>query len=440
MIINKNNELVLFLLLIIIFLGACSSGSSDGEKEKGGETNNETANEKNEIEIKAFSNEEETIKVATVWRTDYVEVLIGDYVTHKLPHLTIEDVDWDGTTVDLEELYAEDTVPDVFLTSTGQEPLEELDSVYGLDEMIESYDVDLTHIQDIALETIRSRDKERRLVGIPQETSDIGLYYNKEIFDVFGESYPNPDESMTWGEIMKLSGKLSGERNETNYCGLDMEDLESAPLRQLSLNKTDPETGEVLIQSEPQFSDYVKLMDEFYNLPNNDAEDCDFLGKTTAMKIGWQGVFVWDEPENMEEIDVVPLPIWENSPGIGPMSDGHPWAINKHSEHKEAALQFILEGVSEEYQTILSRSGTPVPSTATRPNEEYGLDNPNMENKNVSAFFANDPAPPPEQISVWDKYVEFDFEELEESSDVIEFLRKTEEESDIRIQEAMSSQ
>ncbi|GIN72496.1 hypothetical protein J14TS2_29710 [Bacillus sp. J14TS2] len=336
-------------------------------------------------------------------------------------------------------MYANDTIPDVFLAFTGQQPLEQLDSVYPLDDMIESYGVDLSHIQDVALDNVRSRDKERRLVGIPQETTVIGLYYNKEIFDLFGVGYPDPNESMTWDELMDLAPKLTGERSGTYYCGLEMVDLEYAPLSQLSVNKTDPETGEILLSSEPKFTQYIELMNRFYDLPGNDEESCGFEAKTTAMKIGWQGVLVYHDNDYWE-IDVAPMPVWKDLPGIGTEPSGHPWAINNFSENKDAALQFIIEGVSEEYQTILSKKGTPVPSSTGVPNQEYGADNPLMEGKNVAALFVNTPAPPPERKSPWDSFVEFDFEKLKESSDIQEFLRRTQEEWEIKIQEAKATQ
>ncbi|KRG11976.1 hypothetical protein ACA29_12875 [Lederbergia galactosidilytica] len=161
------------------------------------------------------------LKIATPWGQDYFMTRVGDYVEEHLPHMTLEHIDWDGSVEGLEELYASNTVPDVLLAFTGQQPLEELDSVFPLEDILEEYGVDLSYLDPLTLDEIRSRDKERRLVGIPQEVGAIGLYYNKEVFDLFGHEYPNPDESMTWDEALELATNLTGSRNGTDFCGLE---------------------------------------------------------------------------------------------------------------------------------------------------------------------------------------------------------------------------
>lgn len=125
--------------------------------------------EKEAKEVLEFSDEDVTIGVATPWGEEYFMKRIGDYVEEKNPHITIEHIDWDGTVENLEASYAAGIVPDAFLAFSGQQPLGILDSVYPLDDMLASYNIDLSYVEPLVLDEIRSRDKERRLVGIPQE-------------------------------------------------------------------------------------------------------------------------------------------------------------------------------------------------------------------------------------------------------------------------------
>lgn len=443
--IKRKRSLLVFIFILItgLFIG-CSNKGSDEDVQA-----NANNNEDEEIVYKDFSDEEVTLKIATPWGEEYFMDRIGDYAEENLTHIEIEHIDWDGSVSSLEEHYANDIVPDVFLTFTGQSPLEELDSVFGLDDMLEQYNVDLDHIQPSILDEIRSRDKDNRLVGIPQEVGAIGLYYNKEIFDLFGISHPDPDESMTWEELFELASKMTDERNGTKYCGLEMGGLAITPLHQLSASFTDPETGEVLLTKDPKFTKYMDLISQFYNIHGNQDEDCDFAGKTTAMMVGWHGFLhqmIGGETE--EEVieyksvfDVVPLPTWYDLPGVAPSPRGvQPWAINNHSENKEAALQFLLMGASEEYQLELARIGTPSVLSTAESIEQYGADNELYADKNTAALFKNTPADP-EGKSRWDEYVELDLEEFSESNiDVQEFLRIAQDEAEIKIEDAKAQE
>ncbi|MEK3886613.1 ABC transporter substrate-binding protein [Bacillus sp. FSL K6-3431] len=376
---------------------------------------------------------------------------IGNYVEENYPNLTMEHIDWDGTSTQLQENYGKQIIPDVLLAFTGQQPLEELDMVYPLEEMIEAFNVDLDQIEPVLLDEIRSRDKSSRLVGLPQEVAQFGLYYNKDIFDLFGVPYPNPDESMSWDEVLELAKKMTGKRGEATYCGLDFNEgsLAMVPLWQLSANMTDPDTGEVLLLSDPKFTKYMDLMGTYYNIPGIQDESCSFINKNTAMMINWHGfagLNIGDSTEEaikyIENIDVVPLPTWSDLPNVGPTPQGiHPWVINNYSEQKEAALQFILAGVTKEYQIKLASVGTPSVLNIPEVTEQYGVNKEILQGKNTAAFLHNTPAKPSDKKSYWDQYVNLDMKEfLESGLDIKEFLRVTSEAAEVAIQDAKAQQ
>ena len=60
--------------------------------------------------------------------------------------MTVEHVDWNGTAENMQELSAQGIVPDIVLGYTGQAPFEELEMVFGLDDMIAEYGVDLSGV------------------------------------------------------------------------------------------------------------------------------------------------------------------------------------------------------------------------------------------------------------------------------------------------------
>ncbi len=432
-------HLIGLIISLLIFMAACTSGASDTESV------GESDDREEEMEIKSFSNEAVTLKVATPWGVDHFMSRIGDHIEEALPHITLEHIDWSGSSGELEDLYANQIVPDVLLAHTGQRPLEELDMIFPLDEMLDEYEIDLTGVNPALLNDIRARDKENRLVGIPAETSGAGLHYNKEIFDLFGVPYP--EEAMTWTETFDLAARMTGERDGVYYRGLEME-IVTEPLAQLSVNMTDPETGEVLITTDPAFTKFMDLMEQFYRIPglyNEDPEtrNQEFAQKTVAMHISWHGFLTWfggeDAQAYQEAIDILPMPYWEDLPNVVPVRGTHPWVINEYSEQKEAALQFLAESLTPEYQIKLSKAGTPPVLLDDDILAQFGADNGVYEGKNILALFQGEQAELPERKSVWDQYVDLEgalTEFAESDIDVPTFLRNLKEESEAKIADA----
>ena len=111
---------------------------------------------------------------------------------------------------------------------------------------------------------------------MPTASDNYALFYNKEVFDLFGVSYPTED--LTWDAVVDLAKKLTGERDGIQYHGLEMgpgfagtEAL--VPLKQLNVYLTDLETGEVLITKEPAVTKYLELMKKFYSIPGIYSDD-----------------------------------------------------------------------------------------------------------------------------------------------------------------------
>ncbi|ALS29056.1 ABC transporter substrate-binding protein [Paenibacillus sp. 32O-W] len=453
---KRTKHLTLIMLTVTIFallVAACSSGteqapgSSDTPTANTNDNSEQTGDtEEQKADLKQFSNDPVTLKVATPWGIDYFMSRIGNHIQEKLPHITLEHIDWDGTVEKMQELYAADVVPDVLLAFTGQKPLEDLEMVYPLDEMLEAYGFDLGTLDPAAVAEIRARDAQGRLVGMPQEMGYIGLHYNKEIFDKFGVEYPR--DEMTWDEVLDLAKQMTAERDGVKYRGLEFG--VDAPLLQLSVTKTDPESGDVLLTKEPKFTQYMELMKKYYEIPGMiDPEATGFAEKTVAMSVNWHGFLTWfgggsDEEavEYQKQMDIAPLPSWPDLPQTSTIPVGiHPWAINSFSEHKEAALQFVIESVSPEYQTKLARAGTPTVLSDMAIKQQFGAELIRFEGKNIGAFTKYPLAEPPARLSYWDRYVNLDMQQFTQSDmNISEFLRKAEEESQLKIKEAMAQQ
>ncbi|WP_195572341.1 ABC transporter substrate-binding protein [Paenibacillus sp. 1001270B_150601_E10] len=447
--VRKRVILFLLSLMLLFIVSACSSGGTPEAQPAPTQESQtkEEAKPEEQAPAKTFSNEPAELLVATPWGEEYFNTRIGDYMREKLPHIQVTHVDWNGTVEKMQELNASQTVPDIVLAYTGQAPLEELEMVYPLDDMIKEYGIDLSTVDPAIVAQVQSRDKEGRLIGIPQEMGVIGLHYNKEIFDLFGVEYPSDD--MTWDEAIELAKQLTAERNGIKYRGLELGSY-SFPLKQLSVTYTDPDTGEVQLTKKAEFVQYMELMKKLYSIPGMYDENMSgFSEKTVAMHIDWHGYLTWfggndeEAKEFQQEMDIVPVPTFPGKELTAPTPNTQIFTINAFSEHKEAAFQWILESISPEYQSILAKAGTPSVLTGDKTiNEQFAQDNIRYEGKNIAAFFQYPFTPPPAKSSPWDSYVKLDDgmkEFLQSDMDIQVFLRKLEEESQKAIQEAKSA-
>ncbi|WP_211745784.1 extracellular solute-binding protein [Paenibacillus sp. Marseille-Q4541] len=452
------NLLMVLCLMFTLFVTACSSSDNtanetENKPESGvSDTNNTgTSEEEGPKEpTKQFSDEPVTLKIATTWDLNYFTPRMIDPIQEQFPNVTVEYVNWNGTVENMQELSAQGIVPDIVHGSTGQAPLEELEMVFGLDEMIEEYGVDVSGVNPELLQELRSRDKEGRLIGLPDAGDVLALYYNKEIFDLFGVSYPT--DNITWDELLDLAKQLTVMKDGVQYSGLDLGYMPTAIFNQLSMNYTDPETGEVLFDKDPKFAKMMEVLTKYFSIPNiyNPEDQGKFEGKTAAMVVNWHGFLTWFGGETEERVeyeksmDMVPVPSFADMAGIAPKPGTHPWVINDFSENKEAALQVLSYLISPDYQLqYRMRMGTPSVSLSQEDGELFGADDPTYTDKNVSAMFQNTFAEPPARKSPWDQYVAIN-EALTKfaTSDlnVAEFTRVLKEETDIKIKEEKSKQ
>ncbi|MFC7680441.1 ABC transporter substrate-binding protein [Paenibacillus sp. GCM10028914] len=460
---NRNiwNVVLIMCLMFTIFVTACSSSDNSANEPENSQsevtdvnntdTDTEEAQEEEPAEpVKEFSNEPVTLKIATPWGVDYFTPRMIDPIQEEFPHITVEHVDWNGTAENMQELSAEGVVPDIVLGYTGQAPFEELEMVFGLDEMIQEFGVDLSGVNPQILQELRSRDKEGRLIGLPDAGDVLALYYNKEIFDLLGVNYPS--DNMTWDELIDLAKQLTVKKDGVQYSGLDLGAMPTALFNQLSMNYTDPETGEVLFDKDPKFAKMMEVLKKYFSIPNiyNPEEQNKFEGKTAAMVVNWHGFLTWfggageERVEYEKSMDMVPVPSFADMPGLAPKPGAHPWIINDFSEQKEAALQVLTYVISPEYQIqYRMRMGTPSVSLSQEEGALFGADDPTYTDKNVTAMFQNTFAEPPARKSPWDRHVAMG-EALKKFAttdlNVAEFMRVLKEETEIKIKEEQSKQ
>lgn len=452
---------------MVLVLGACQSDTKDAaanENNSAGEnntqlnndnsneeSNNNEANETNDEEgyVSEFTAENPvSLTIAHPFGEDIFEDRYG-IVQEQLPHIDLDMVYFDGTADGLEELFASDIVPDIFNTGSV-EMLMEYEAIIPIDELIERHNFDTDIIQPSLVAFLESFDSEQRMIGIPDGASYYALYYNKEVFDMFGEDYPSPNEPMTWDEVLNLARGMTVERDGLQYIGLEFHGNDmTAPINQFAINLTDPDTGEVLVREREEVTRYLDLIEEYYSIPNMNDEEvvntCMFCEGQAAMSVGWHGIFLWGElgteSEEVEKFEIAPVPVWPDMPDTGPYLDSWPIMVSSYSEHPNEAFEVLMGYLSEENQLRLASTVSAGPTTLyPTVLENLGAEHPLYQGKNISAITQLEPAVGEQRQSArWDDFVDLDsaIAQLRESGDdVPTVLRKLEEESAAKIAEA----
>ncbi|WP_314587597.1 extracellular solute-binding protein [Paenibacillus terrigena] len=450
--------LLLFVMVCTLFVACGNTNENSDSKNEASSVEESTTpiqendTPKDSLQAEGTSTDPVTITVAFPWGEEIFNNRFKE-IDEKMPNINIKMVPCSCKSTSLQELFASGINPDIIFPNNGISHVESLGIIYPLDDLAKSHNFDINTLNPGIVSNIRSLDSEGRLIGIPDGTGYMSLFYNKEIFDLFGEPYPT--EKMTWDQAFDLAKKMTGQRNGVSYLGLELGgwgnvgDGAGVALRELAVNKTDPDTGEVLITKDPAFSKYLELMKKYYSIPDvrsEEAKNSDlFAKKQAAMTVNWTAYFVLVNPfEDVEylknNIAMLPVPVWADQPNIGPSLGTTPMIISSSSEHKDAAFSVLKEYVSVANQTKIARSMASGPAL-TEVADQYGSDIENYVGQDVTSVFKLTPATYKGRQSLWDQYVNLDLAKFADSDmNIQEFLRITKEEGESTITEAKTQQ
>jgi multiple sugar transport system substrate-binding protein len=456
--------IVLMLSFSIAITGCTSNAGTDLGEPDTNDENNESASNEEEGDNNASGSDEAPEEVTIVWANDWDYDMnvtrFKEPIEEALPHITLEIVesvltaDEPGT---LEELIAAQSIPDIFYFSGAghTQVLKDYDLSYDLEELFEKYNFDLSRIDDGILNQIRNETG--GLYGISLRRHVTNLYYNKDIFDMFGAPYPT--DHMTWDEVIDLAAQVTGEHDGTHYYGFDIM-MPSIMLSQRQVTHIDPETHEVKYADEPIYRDYLAKLERLWSIPGMLPEDDpgdfiyqwgnNFLGDlNVAMSINWNA-YGWTTAVAEEQglnWDVVTQPVWEDQPDIGDGAAGFMIAVTSQAvEEKEKAIFEVIEFLlSEEYQTwVAADDGWATVLNDPDVQDALGADMDGLEGKNIESAFLleSNPGVPIEERSpyadryeaMWDGIIEF--AELE--TDINTFLRQVTEETEEMVREGIA--
>lgn len=360
-------------------------------------------------------------------------------IREQFPEYTLRYIRRDGGDT-LRNLITAGEKIDLIYDSIGYFPESVLESGMKRDmtDLIEKHGIDLSRFEPTLIDSMRNV-ADGEIYGLPVKNNNMVLYYNKDIFDMFGIDYPV--DGMFWSEAIDLGNRITREENGTIYLGLAVSQSHIMRTNPFSLPYIDPETGKATINDEKwkrlfetiyiaptQHDAYKKYIQENNNKVPFDGE---FLQKKNLAMFGFLSGAA-SEKWNEMNWDMVALPTFEEAPGIGSQSYPTYFSVTSVSSQPDAAMQVIKFLTSDEFQMKISKQGIMPVVTDEKIIKAFGEESP-LNIDNFGAVFYNKFAPIPNK-TVLDSKVEKIFRQditdlIMGNTDVNTALMKAEQEA-----------
>lgn len=322
--------------------------------------------------------------------------LIAAPVKQKFPHITVEMVRRGKGETSVESMLASGSFPD-FLFAVYPRITEHrgLGTVQDMTELIQTQKLDLNRYDAAALETSRVYG-DGKIYAIPFSLNFLAFFYNRDLFDQFGVSYPK--EGITWDQTITLARSFSRTVAGVSYKGVMLPGITDLST-QLVLPRVDAATKKAAIGSDGwrKVFDVIKAANDIPG--NQNPVHNDFLvNQTLAMLPSYDARFaalekIYGTADDFKW-DITQFPSFAGHPNRSLASSGHFLMMSSLTKHKEEVLEVIKLLTSDEVQNLITEHGrfTSLKSEAIR--NRYGVNMKSMQGKNISVVFKSEFAPP----------------------------------------------
>ncbi|MDQ0899354.1 MULTISPECIES: extracellular solute-binding protein [unclassified Paenibacillus] len=351
-----------------------------------------------------------TITINTFYPEQYFEERIAQPVQMKFPWVKLiyasEEPFFNNN---IEKWRSTNTSPDILLMFGPRFEMPQIiknNFQYDLNDLIRENQFDLSQFDSTAFNQILCFGNNGEVFALPYNKTDHPLFYNKDIFDKFGVSYPH--NGMNWDETIELTKKVTGEIDGVFYRGLDIADY--VLLReQLSLTCLDPVTDYAIVNNE-KWKLLAETIKDIYTIHGNLPDPQKLFkfnsgfsrDKNVAMAVICANCL--NEPEI--NWDIVSYPTFRQYPLIKPTAPNSSFLIlSPFSNNKKVAFEIISYLVSEEHQLYNSKKGEVSSLNQSVINDAYASELPHFKDKNIKALFVNVGATPVVGKSIFEQEV-----------------------------------
>lgn len=358
----KNTARTVLSLLTVLFM-ASGCGKSDTPAEVKVTTTAISTSTTTSTPAAEIKMDPVTIKFAAtnaMFSAENFKLYVSDPVSKKYPFITVERINTSDKGSSVTDLLAAGITPDIvgyYPGTIGQ--LNELKLTNNIEELIKKYKFDVNRISPEVLDTIKVASNQNYLVGLPTYNTLFALFYNKDLFDKFGVSYPK--DGMTWDQLNELGVKLTRVDSGVQYRGLYADYLYRGA-RQLGLSAVDFTTNKSVLSSDPwkQLFQYWSNLYSAPGLMEGNYKNIATNINTSSFAAG-ELAMIADQAATATKVtkmnwDLVTYPTNPKAPGVGQRVDGPVLNITAQSKNKDAAFLVLETILSDEVQKNMSQN------------------------------------------------------------------------------------
>ncbi|MDF2725528.1 MAG: transporter substrate-binding protein [Paenibacillus sp.] len=348
----------------------------------------------------SVSNEPVTLKLWEIngISDEFFNKWFNEPLQKKYPHIKVEKISKaNGNTLE-NVLTAREQLDLVNLSSQHIPANMENKLLEDVTPLLKNYHIDLNRFDKTSIDFIRLLS-DGKLYALPYTAQAAVLYYNKDIFDMFGVPYPK--DGMKWSDAIDVARKVSRVSDQVQYRGLVVQDLYRL-IAPLSLEFINGETNRSEINSAP-FKRAFELGKSIADIPGNkpntsDADDylnAFVKSRNLAMAGGtnWLRVGLFSDAAKTMNWDLAQFPSYDDRPNTYMKPDLGSLGVVATSKYKDAAMKVLEVFFSDDVQLLVSRTGAITPFKDNKFKQAFAEDLAFVKGKNVAAFFKSSWAP-----------------------------------------------
>lgn len=370
--------------------------------------------------------------------------LIVQPIQKKFPHISL--TKRAGTTLaDIEKTVAAKDLPDIVFFGLYHAPtLLQVEALTDLTASVKESAHPLQSYDPVLIDTMKKYDPKNSLFALPYAVDIPAMFYNKDIFNTFGVSFPK--DGMSWDEAIELGKRITRNEGGTQYVGFHPNNW-SFLSSQLSLNYINPQTGKAAVQ-EAGFQQVFGTIKKAFDVQGiafiQPAQTMDMFTKsfTLAMFPTWltsmaSKLVSIDKAGTPFNWDMVQQPTFK---GTNNRAEPQMFGVSVTSKHNREAYQVISYLTSsKEVQTDLAKSGRVPALNDTAVRERFAETLTTFKGKNISFLsknrFAPSYVPNRNDSAVTTAMNAAQTEMMKGQKDINTLLREAEETANKKIQE-----